>query len=115
MNDYVIILGKKSNPYPYIKACDLYIQPSIYEGKAVTVREAQMLSKPVIITEYPTASAQLTNGFDGIIVPLEIESCAEEIAAIIKNNELLNKIANNTKTIDYSNKFELNKIYYLID
>lgn len=31
------------NPYPYIKACDIYVQPSRYEGKAVTVREAQIL------------------------------------------------------------------------
>ena len=50
MEDRVILLGKKENPYPYIKACDLYVQPSRYEGKAVTVREAQMLGKPVVIT-----------------------------------------------------------------
>ena len=35
------LLGKKINPYPYIKACDIYVQPSRYEGKAVTIREAQ--------------------------------------------------------------------------
>ena len=50
MEDKVIILGKRENPYPYIKACDLYVQPSRYEGKCVTVREAQMLGKPVVIT-----------------------------------------------------------------
>ena len=50
MGDQVIILGKRSNPYPYIKACDIYVQPSRYEGKSVTVREAQMLCKPVVVT-----------------------------------------------------------------
>ena len=50
MQDRVIILGKKDNPYPYMRACDLYVQPSRYEGKAVTVREAQLLGKPVVIT-----------------------------------------------------------------
>jgi glycosyltransferase involved in cell wall biosynthesis len=40
-----IFLGKKINPYPYMKACDIYVQPSRYEGKAVTVREAQMLGR----------------------------------------------------------------------
>ena len=48
MQDRVIILGKKDNPYPYMRACDLYVQPSRYEGKAVTVREAQLLGKPVL-------------------------------------------------------------------
>lgn len=55
MENRVVLLGKKENPYPYIKACDLYVQPSRYEGKAVTVREAQMLGKPVVITRYATS------------------------------------------------------------
>lgn len=70
MQDHFIILGKKANPYPYIKACDLYVQPSLYEGKAVTVKEAQLLGKPVAITRYPTASSQITDGVDGSILPL---------------------------------------------
>ena len=53
MEEHVILLGKRSNPYPYIKACDIYVQPSRYEGKSVTVREAQMLCKPVVVTHCP--------------------------------------------------------------
>lgn len=73
VEDHVIILGKKENPYPYINACDIYVQPSRYEGKAVTVREAQILGKPVIITNYATSSSQLRDGVDGMIVPMENE------------------------------------------
>lgn len=57
MQERVIILGKKDNPYPYMRACDLYVQPSRYEGKAVTVREAQLLGKPVVITTMPPPPA----------------------------------------------------------
>ena len=46
LEDSFILLGKKTNPYTYIKACDLYVQPSRYEGKAVTVTEAKILGKP---------------------------------------------------------------------
>lgn len=70
MEDKFILLGKKANPYPYIKECDLYIQPSIYEGKSITVKEAQLLGKPVAITNYPTAKSQVNDGKDGIILPL---------------------------------------------
>lgn len=83
MQEHVIILGKKSNPYPYIKACDLYIQPSRYEGNCVTVHEAQLLGKPVVITAYPTSSSQLTDGVDGFIVPIDNEECAKAIKNII--------------------------------
>ena len=52
LEDSFILLGKKINPYPYMKMADLYVQPSRYEGKAVTVGEAQIIGKPVIITNY---------------------------------------------------------------
>ena len=76
MEEHVILLGKKENPYPYIKACDLYVQPSRYEGKCVTVREAQTLGKPVVITRYATSASQLEEGVDGVIVPMDNEGCA---------------------------------------
>lgn len=110
----VIILGKKENPYPYIKACDLYVQPSRYEGKCVSVIEAQMLHKPVIITNYATSKSQLEDGVDGIIVPMENEKCAMRIAEIIKNKELQKRLIESTEKRDYSNSSETEKIYNLM-
>lgn len=114
MEDYVIILGKKENPYPYIKACDLYIQPSRYEGKSVVVREAQYLGKPVIITDYPSSKSQLKDGYDGLVVPLDNQGCASGIVAALDNKELLAQITLNIKNNDYTNKNEIKKIYELI-
>lgn len=77
----VVILGKKANPYPYMKACDFYVQPSRYEGSPVTVREAQALGKPVILTAFPTAGDLVAGHTDTWIVPLDNEGCA---AALVK-------------------------------
>lgn len=115
MQDYVIILGKKANPYPYIKSCDIYVQPSRYEGKSVAVREAQLLHKPVVITDFPTANSQLKNGIDGVIVPLEVTDCANAISDFIKNTDLQNKLVENTKKTDYTNSSEINKLYELVN
>lgn len=115
LEDRVIVLGKKENPYPYINTCDIYIQPSRYEGKCVSVVEAQLLQKPVVITNYPTSSSQLIDGFDGVIVPMDNESCAEGIARVIRDRELQQRLIENTKNTDYSNKEEINKLYHLID
>ena len=115
MENYVFVLGKKINPYPYIKACDFYVQPSRYEGKAVTVREAQILCKPVIITDFPTAKSQLKNGYDGIIVPMDNEGCAQGIVNSINNKELQKKIIQNLESNDYSNSNEIEKIYELVE
>ena len=115
MQDYVIILGKKSNPYPYIKACDIYVQPSRYEGKSVTVREAQMLCKPVVVTNYPTAKSQIQDGIDGKIVPMDNEGCAQGLAEFIQNTELQKQITDYLEEHDYGNEAEVGKLYDLIN
>ena len=113
MENNVILLGKRDNPYPYIKACDWYIQPSRYEGKSVAVREAQILGKPVIITDYPTSASQIKSGTDGVIVPIEPDRCAEAIAKVLTDTELKNRLVNYLATHDYGNGAETEKIYSL--
>lgn len=115
MENRVIILGKKENPYPYIKACDLYVQPSRYEGKAVTVREAQMLCKPVVITRYATSASQLEDGVDGVIVPMDNEGCAEGITAVIRDEKLRQRLIENIKARDYTSAGEIKKIYRVME
>ena len=115
MEDRVIILGKKDNPYPYIRDCDVYLQPSRYEGKSITVLEAQILCKPVIITDYATAHSQLENGVDGMIVPTDPDTCAKEIISILNNPALLRKLSENCAQRDYTNKDEIQKIYQMLE
>ena len=115
MEEHVILLGKRSNPYPYIKACDIYVQPSRYEGKSVTVREAQMLCKPVVVTNYPTAPSQIRSGIDGVIVPMDNEGCAHGLAEVICDKSLQERIIAHLKTHDYGNESEVEKIYTLIN
>ena len=114
VTDRVILLGKKENPYPYIKACDIYVQPSRYEGKSITVREAQILCKPVIVTNYPTASSQIQSGMDGVIVPLEVDACAHEMADFIRDQEGQARVVKYLETHDYGNEQEIEKIYQLV-
>lgn len=112
--DTLILLGKKSNPYPYIKACDVYAQPSIFEGKSVTVREAQILGKPPVITAYTTAGSQVNDGVDGCIVPLDIEGCAQGIYDFIHDEKGCRTISKNLAGNDFGNRAEIEKIYALL-
>lgn len=115
MQERVVILGKKDNPYPYMRACDLYVQPSRYEGKAVTVREAQLLGKPVVITSYATSGSQLEDGVDGVIVPMDNAGCAAGIAALLREPWRMRRLSDNCKTRDYTNSAEVEKIYALVE
>lgn len=113
LEDSFILLGKQMNPYPYIKACDLYVQPSRYEGKAVTVTEAQILHKPVLITNYETAKSQLKDGFDGWITEKSIEGIAQGVEKLYLDVPLRETLVKGCEQTNYGNADELEKLYAL--
>ena len=115
LEDSFILLGKKINPYPYINVADIYVQPSRYEGKAVTVGEAQILGKPVVITNYTTAKSQVRDNVDGYVCKLSIEGIAEGIEKLYKDKNLRIKLSDNCKNTDYSNSSELENLYNIFD
>ena len=55
----VVLLGTKTNPYPYLKQADLYVQTSIHEGFCITLGEAKSFGIPIISTEFAGAHEQL--------------------------------------------------------
>lgn len=115
LENMIEILGKRDNPYPYMKMCDLYMQPSRYEGKAVTVVEAQILAKPILITNYPTAHSQVVGEVDGEICELSIEGIANGIEKFYRDRELLERYRSNCEDRNYENKEELKKLYKVFE
>lgn len=89
------------------------MQPSRYEGKAVTVREAQIIGKPVLITNFSTANSQVQDGVDGIITEMGINGIANGIKKLIGDKELREKLAKNTLKGEYGNRNEIDKLYAL--
>lgn len=114
MEEHVIMLGMREDPYPYIAHCDLYVQPSRYEGNSVTVREAQVLAKPVVITRYATSASQLNEGVDGVIVPMDNDGCAEGIAYLLRDPEKMKQLSEACRRGDYANTSQAEKLMELL-
>ena len=91
------------------------MQPSRREGKSVTVREAQIMCKPVIITRYPTSGSQVMDGVDGLICELDKDSIAAAITSLANDDECRSRLQGYLSTHDYGNEAEVEKIYRLID
>ena len=109
-----LLLGKKVNPYPYLKACNLYVQPSRYEGKAVTIQEAKILGKPIIVTNYETSYSQIEDGFDGIITDMSINGLVGAIEKLYVNEELRGRLEKNCTELVLNNEKGIEKIYSLM-
>lgn len=73
-----------------------------------------MLCKPVVITKYATAFSQLQDGYDGMIVPMDNEGCADGIASILQDKEKRQLLIDHMQTGDYTNVNEIRKIYGLM-
>ena len=115
LEDKFILLGQKSNPYPYMKCCDIYVQTSRFEGFGLTIAEAKILNKLIITTNFDTVHNQIVDLKNGVIVDMEEQAISKAIIDLIKNKYLKSYILNHLKSENKGNKEEINKFYELIE
>ena len=85
-------VGMQPNPYPYIKAADIYVQSSRFEGFGLTVTEAKILGRAIVCTNFPTAYNQLENEKNGIIVEMSADSIASGVERLLTDEALRQRI-----------------------
>lgn len=113
LSNSFILLGRRDNPYPYIKNCDLYIQFSRHEGYGLSVLEARVLDKPIIVSDLPVFKEQIKNKQNGIVAHFNEDDLFNSIEELYENNKLRNKIETNVlkEKIDFSN--QMSKLDYI--
>lgn len=116
MEAYVITVGMQTNPYPYIRQADLYVQPSRFEAFGLTILEAMILGKAVLATDTMGAHASIENGKNGLICDATEKKLAEQIKALILCLNKLKKLERAVQQIDFTehNKNSLSRIEALL-
>lgn len=115
VEEEIRFVGMQSNPYPYIKAADIYVQSSRFEGFGLTVTEAKILGRAIVCTNFPTAFNQLENGKNGIIVEMTAESIASGIEKLLGDEPLRQRLMDTTsKEINETALTESKKVMDLI-
>lgn len=106
-----ILLGTKQNPYPFMRDCDIYVQPSRYEGKPITVEEAKIMYKPIVATDYLSASEQLDFGELGIITDIDSKAIYGGIRQLLDDDTLRDRFTMRLSERDFGNAEEIEKFY----
>lgn len=110
LSDSFILVGNRANPYPYIKACDIYVQPSIREGFCTTTNEAKVLCKPVVTTDVCGMKEQFQNNITGLIVDISADGLYEGIQRLVNNNDLIKRMQNKLEDWDWNKQTDYNKL-----
>ena len=111
MEDVIALYGDMLNPLPYLKQMDVFILASRYEGKPVSVTEAQILGLPCIVTNYESAHSQVQNNRTGLVVNNDYESIYRAVESVVDNPSILVEWKNKTKIGAYSNELDIKKFY----
>ena len=115
VEDCFILLGSSKNPYNYMKNCDIYVQPSRYEGYVTTITEAKCFERPIVATNIEGIKEQIKNNETGILVECNIEDLYKGIKRLLDNKNLRKKLSINLSKENIDTREELNKLYKLID
>ena len=103
LQEYVYLEGVQSNPYAYMANADLLVQPSRIEGRSIVLDEAKMTGIPIIATRYRTATDQLQDGVDGVIVDMTPEALARGIQQLMDDEPLRSRIREYQLAHNYDN------------
>ncbi len=88
INKFVSFVGYKDNPYAWMSKADIFVLSSAYEGFPNVLIEAMACGVPVISTDCLSGPREIiTNGKNGILVPVGDERKLAEAILDLLNNE----------------------------
>ena len=107
IEDTFIFLGKKENPYPYMKLADYFVLASYFEGYGMVLEEAKILNKPILVTD--TASKEAVINYDKkIIIENNENAIFEEMKNVLQSKYVF--LDEKKVNYNYENKYILEQI-----
>ncbi len=107
-------LGLKSNPYPYVRECDLFVMSSLYEGYPTMTIESLLSDTPVLTTLVAGVSEQIDDS-NGWIVENSEEGLYKKLDELKDKKDILIKLKKDLNNYHYDNESILNSYYKIFE
>ena len=114
MADSFILLGRKDNPYPYVKKSDLFLLSSRYEGLPTVIIEALILHVPCLSTEV-AGIHEILNSSIGVISENNEEKFYIELKKLLDDKEKIKRLKDNLKDYKYDNESIIESVEKILD
>ena len=88
ISEHTEFLGLCTNPYGYMRDCDIYVQPSRHEGFCITLAEALCFGVPIVATNFTGAAEQLRYRPNCRVVGMTAEDIAAGAEYLLQNNNI---------------------------
>ena len=86
--DHFHILGTRRDVTDFLRACDVFVFPSLYEGLGIALIEAMAAGCPCVATTAGPIPEFVENGRDGVLVPpADAEAMAQAVCELLANPE----------------------------
>lgn len=93
LNGCVCFAGYTCNPYAWLATADMFVSASWWETFGVAIAEAMALGLPVIATATDGAQDIISDGVDGILVPVgDAQALADSITDLVRNPSLRQRL-----------------------
>ncbi len=113
LEDYVILLGEKSNPYYYMHNSNLVVCTSDSESFSYVIAEGKIVHTPVVSNDFPVAYEVLDKSCGWIA---SLEEMPQLLYRLINDIDgEYSKVEESIKKYEYDNDAILEKVYKIID
>lgn len=113
--DIFMLLGTKLNPYSFMRDCDVFVLPSRFEGRPITVEEAKILMKPIVVSDYLSAREQLWDGELGIVTPMGEEGIYRGVRRMLSDSSLRDRLTVKLSKCDFGTEDRIDRFYDIVE
>jgi glycosyltransferase involved in cell wall biosynthesis len=98
LSDFVLFAGTQRPTDPILRALDLFLLPSLWEGFSISILEAMAMGVPVVATAVGGASEVITSGKDGLLIqPGDVGSLTAAIEDSLLHRDKFRQMGKNGK------------------
>jgi len=93
VSDHFHLLGTRRDVIDFLRACDVFVFPSLYEGLGIALIEAMAAGCACVASAAGPIPEVITDGEDGILVPpRDTEAIASAVCRLLEDQQLRERL-----------------------